>query len=242
MTSSSRARRFVALRAGVASRGARRAAHRARARAGSALGLGCGLVVLCGLLACQDDDREDAFAAVAPSLEMTLREALPPAAAEAIRGLPGIAFRDRNFFPRVLAREDAMIFDWTWRDDRLKDRERGTQTVFAIRFEGAALPPFVLAELGALSEAEARAAGGRVPFASPPHWIDRFVLASRARAPLRELFPGDVRSTFALPADARIEGNGEWAVVYRPGRLANPGTFEGELRDARSLLVHWARP
>ena len=200
-----------------------------------------GLVVLAVALvvACRRDDRAKAFEAAAPGLGMHFLEDLPEESAEAIRSLPSFARRTRNFFPRVLASPDVIVFDWVWVDDRLKDRNRESQTVFALREAGADLPRFLLAEKDAITKGDEQAAGSLVQFTTPPEWNDRFALHGEAKSALRELFPADVRSSFRLPSDVRIEGGGEWVVVYRPGRTVVPATVQWELGDVRALLAEW---
>ena len=197
----------------------------------------CFAIVLA--VACARRDRATEFSAVAGELGMEFREDLPADVVATIRGLPGVAYRDRSFFPRVLVDDRSMIFDWVWRDGQIKDRDRVAQTVFAIHYEGAGFPPVLLAERTTVSEAELRSSGGEVLLTSPVAWIERYLLAGRAKAPIREIFPPEVREVWTLPRGVRIEANGDWVVVYRPGRVSNPSTFEWERGDVESLLEPW---
>lgn len=179
------------------------------------------------------------FESAAATMGARVHPDLPPEVATAIRSLPGIAARDQNFFPRVIETDDSLVFDWVWRDDRLKDRKREAQTVFAFRVSSGSLPAFLLARRGEIEDSEIRSAGGAVPFSTPAIWNDRNVVVGRSRSAIRKVFPTALREIYEVPARVRVEGSGAWLVVYRPGRLANPGTFEMEREDARRLLDPW---
>ena len=185
-------------------------------------------------------DRSAVFAAKAESLGMVLHEDLPEAVAGTIRAMPGIAFRQGSSFPRVLAHDRALIFDWVWREDALDPPRTVEQTVFATRYKGARLPSFLIAEIGNASDEEVEFAGGAVRFTTPNQWIQRYVIAGRSKSLLRKLFPIELRSNWKIPSMMRIEANGEWAVAYYPGRSSNPETLEWEFGDIQAVLAPWS--
>ena len=193
-------------------------------------------------VACNRADRAKDFAAAGPGLGMQFSDDLPEGTAAAIRAMPSVARRTRNFFPRVLANPEAMVFDWVWQDDRFKDRNRATQTVVALRRPGAAMPAFLLAEKAAIAREDARAAGDEVAFTSPSRWLDRYVLLGDEKEALRRLFPEAAREALTLPAGLRVEGAGEWVIVYGPERDVDPATFTTELASARALVESWVSP
>lgn len=190
-------------------------------------------------VACTRADRAKDFAAEGPGLGMQFSEDLPAETPAAIRAIPSVARRTRNFFPRVLANPEAMIFDWVWQDDRFKDRNRGTQTVVALRVPGARLPRFLLADKESVTREDARAAGDAVTFTSPPSWLDRYALHGEDKDALRRLFPESARASLVLPAGSRMEGAGEWVIVYAPERDLEPAAFAAELSAARTLVEAW---
>ncbi|GEM_PF-5747831 len=185
-------------------------------------------------------DRRAAFAAEAESFGMVLHEDLPEVVAATIRAMPGIAFRPGSTFPRVLAHDRALIFDWVWRDDSLETPTNVEQTVFATRYRGARLPSFLIAEIGNAADEEVELAGGAVRFTTPNQWINRYVIAGRSKSRLRKLFPVELRSNWEIPLKMRIEANGEWVIVYYPGRSSNPETLEWEFGDIQAVLGPWS--
>lgn len=205
-----------------------------RLRVGSFL-----LFLVLWLSACSADERQSAFEAVANEGPASFAADLPAAYAEEIRALPGIARRDRNFFPRILVGDDVLVFDWVWQDDRLKDRNRAAQTVFAFREPGAGFPAFSFGQVEGFDRAELRDLGGPVEFTAPAVWRERYVVAGAAKGAIRKRFPKDLRGAYALPHGLRIEARGHWIVAYRPDRLANPRTVTEELLDVRAALAPW---
>lgn len=191
------------------------------------------------LVGCTRADRVKDFVSAGPGLGMQFSDDLPPETADAIRAIPSVARRTRNFFPRVLSNPEAMIFDWVWQDDRFKDRNRGTQTVVALRQPGARLPRFLLAGKDDVTREDARGAGDAVAFTSPPSWLDRYVLHGDEMDSLRRLFPEAARGSLDLPSGIRIEGAGEWVIVYAPERSLDPSAFPEELSAARALVESW---
>ncbi|MGB0618906.1 MAG: hypothetical protein ACPGVZ_05485 [Myxococcota bacterium] len=199
-------------------------------------------VVLLAVLvfgACNRADRARDVASAGPSLGMDFLEDLPADQSAAIRAVPSVARRMRNFFPRVLANPEAMLFDWVWQDDRLKDRNRASQTVIALRLPGADLPRFLLAEKGAITREDARAAGGEIVFTTPGRWFDRHALHGESPERVRPLFPEAARASIELPSGLRLEGAGDWVLVYEPGRELAPTSFASELARARGLVETW---
>lgn len=199
-------------------------------------------VLVLGVLvfvACNRADRARDFAAAGPGLGMQFSEDLPSETAAAIRAIPSVARRTRNFFPRVLSNPEAMVFDWVWQDDRLKDRNRGTQTVVALRRPGASMPAFLLAEKDAVTRDDARGAGDTVVFSTPSRWVDRYVLHGASPEDLRALFPEAARDAIELPSGVRIEGAGEWVIVYAPERDLAPDALAPGLTAARGIVDAW---
>lgn len=190
-------------------------------------------------VACNRADRAKDFAAEGPGLGMQFSDDLPPEMAAAIRDMPSVVRRTWNFFPRVLANPEAMVFDWVWQDGRSKDRNRATQTVVALRRPGAAMPGFLLAEKAAITREDARAAGDEVAFTSPPRWLDRYALHGGDKEALRSLFPEAAREALTLPPGLRVEGAGEWVIVYGPERDVDPAAFQAELASARGIVEAW---
>ncbi|MEM9175051.1 MAG: hypothetical protein AAGC67_07430 [Myxococcota bacterium] len=198
------------------------------------------VLALLVFVACHRKDRARDFEAAGPSLGMQFQDALPAGAEAAIRSMPSVARRTRNFFPRVLANPEAIVFDWTWQDDRLKDRNRATQTVVAIRRPETRLPRFLLAEKAVLGREDARAAGDEVTFVTPARWLDRYALHGADAEGLRAAFPDEAREALTLPPGLRVEGADDWVIVYRPEGELSPTDFARALEDARAWVDTWA--
>ncbi len=76
-------------------------------------------------------------------------------------------------------------------------------------------------------------------FTSPPSWLDRYALHGEDKDALRRLFPESARASLVLPAGSRMEGAGEWVIVYAPERDLEPAAFAAELSAARTLVEAW---
>jgi hypothetical protein len=174
---------------------------------------------------------------VAGELGLSYRIELTRELRSELGALPSIAARPTNFFPEVLVGDGLVVADWVWRDGRLKDRERETQTIFAFRVGGDALPAFVLDRRGRLSREETRALGGVIDWPDDPGFGDGFDVACADRAALRRVLPQEVRAAIELPGDWRIEGAGGWVVAYQPGVRRPPTRLEEGLRLARAAVA-----
>lgn len=168
------------------------------------------------------DEREAGFRRVATEQGVALLSALPSSAEAEVRALPGPSMRDRNFFPRVLATGDWLVFDWVSRDGAVKERDREAQTVFAFRRGDGEWPRFVWQERGALPREDERRLGGIVAFEGVLAFSDRHAVVGPDAAAIRVVFDRERRAQLVLPDGLRVEAAGPWLAAFRPGELVEP--------------------
>lgn len=202
-----------------------------RARRGIVrVGIAIACVAILGVvLGCDAPDREEARRRIGVELGLVYAGALPPAFAERMSAMPSLALQPnsgQNFFVRALTSDDLLVFDWVWREGPLKERNRESQTVVAIRLaEELSVAPFVWVERGRLGREDLRRYGEPIdwPGESPGEssggmrFSDDYQVVGRDRRGLRDLFTPEARDRFVLPRGLRVEGAGAWLIGWRPG-------------------------
>ncbi len=193
------------------------------------------------LLACDSPGRPARLEALGPELGLAFHEELTPASSAAIEAMPSLRARSQNFFVRALESEDVLVFDWVRRDGRLKDRDRESRTVIAVRTEGRELPAFVWVRRGRIEREEQRRLGESLDFGSPDAFSDAYDVFGLDRAGLRALFSDPLRKELELPPGLHVEGAGSWWIGYRPGRVIPAEEIAARIEEMKQVVAPFAR-
>ena len=156
--------------------------------------------------------------------------------------MPALRPRSQNFFVRALESEDVLVFDWVRRDGRLKDRDRESRTVIAIRVEGRAMAPFVWARRGRIERVEQRRLGESVDLGPVDAFSDAYEVFALDRAGVRALFTEAIRPDLALPPGLHVEGAGSWLIGYRPGRVIPSEEVAARIDEMKQVAEPFTRP
>jgi hypothetical protein len=191
-----------------------------------------------------------------PTLQASLKEKLTTAMSSSNRGIGQselrrlVLFRDveRPRTHHVMAGNaagyEAVLFDYSY-DVKRADTSKNpgfsvSQTVAAFRFRGRDLPAFEVSPHGTLERMLPKTPIQDVNFDSHPDFSRRFQLQCEDERPVRNLFQPALLHSFETLGDGfgyTVEGRGECVVVYKPGRLVDPGAIAPFWREAAAVAA-----
>jgi hypothetical protein len=133
-----------------------------------------------------------------------------------------------------------ILFDYEYETGSGRNRSTHRQSVAALAYATGSLPRFELRPEDLLHRIGELFGARHVDFAADPAFSKKYLLRGRDEADVAALFGLNLRQYFESHPGWFVEGEGDWLLACRHGRLVKPEAVPAFLDEAKLLL--WAFP